>query len=151
MACARQGHSEGFFLTYQEGQITLFHFYKWTLNGKMSSGFTKPSPFGKALNTALATLKPKIFWSVAGSYWSLLFTAIHTTWEILLCILDFHLPFRFSTGEQSRRRITRLTLCDRNVKDLFLNAKGSILLSIPARESSAHQLQECSPQANVAL
>lgn len=135
----RKGSFRNISLRYWERKITLFHFCKWTLNRKMSSGFTKASPFRKALNTALALLISKIFLLVAGSYSLLLFSAIHTTWKILLCILDFLLPFRFLIGEQSKRRIIGLTVWDRNVGDLLLNAKGSILLSIHAHESQAHQ------------
>lgn len=63
----------------------------------------------------------------------------------------FFLPFKFLTGEQSKRRIIGLSAWDRNVKDLLLDAKVSILLSIPACGSWEHQLEKCSPTANVTL
>lgn len=136
IACVKKGKGSfrSISLRYREREITLFHFYKWMLNGNMSSGFTKASPFRKALNSALALLISNILLLVAGSYSLLLFTANHTTWKIFLCTLDFLLPFRFLTGEQSKR-VIGLSVWDRNVRDLLLNAKGSILLSIPARES----------------
>lgn len=76
----------------------------------MSSGFTKASPFRQALNTTLALLISKIFLLVAGSYLLFLFTVIHTTWKILLCMLDFLLPVKFLIEEQRKRRIIWLTV-----------------------------------------
>lgn len=64
----------------------------------MSSGLTETM-----LNAAFALLVSKIFLLTAT------LTAIHTNWKILLCTLDFFLPFKFMIGEQSKRRIIGLS------------------------------------------
>lgn len=107
-------------------------------------------PIQKSLKHCFSPqLISKIFVLVAGSYLLLLFIAFNIAGKILLCVLDFLLHVRFLSGEQRIGRIIGLTVRDRNVKDLLLNAKGSFLLSIPACESQAHQLEKSCPKAKV--
>lgn len=86
----KKGHSEPFLIRFGKEKVPYFTFYKRALNSKMSSGITEASPFGKALNAALALLVSKIFLLTAA------LAAIHTIWKILLCILDFFLAFQIS-------------------------------------------------------
>lgn len=78
----KRGHSEPFLLGFGKEKLPYFTFCERTLNSKMSSGLRETS-----LKYCFSPVGIQNILTAA-------FTAIHTTWKILLCTLDVFSAFQ---------------------------------------------------------